>query len=88
MSRPLDKFISELRASPDYAPMVDEIKDNLDALAGNADELAIELTDSIDWIVRQRRSLREKLQAIVTLIQWDITAPPGASISMKKLTGW
>ena len=84
----LDNFIAELRADQDYAPLADEIKDKLDALAGNADEYSIELTDSIDWIVQQRRSLREKLQAILTLIEWDTTAAPGTITSMKELLHW
>jgi hypothetical protein len=85
---PVDNFIAELRSDPAHAPLADEITDGLHALADNADERAIELSDSINWILRQPRSLREKLQAIVTLIQWDTTATPGTSVSMKKLTGW
>jgi hypothetical protein len=85
---PLDSFIAEVRGDPQFVEMADEITDGLHALADNADERAIELSDSINWILRQPRSLREKLQAIVTLIQCDTTAPPGTIVSMKKLLNW
>jgi hypothetical protein len=88
MSRSIDSFAAKLRDDPQFAAAAEEIGDDLEGLAGNADERAIELSDSIDWILQQRRSLREKLQAIVTLIQWDTTAPPGTSVSMRRLTGW
>jgi len=84
----LDSFIAELRADPLLADLADELADGLHTLESDADARSIEVSDSIEWILRQRRSPREKLQAILTLFKWDTTATPGTSISMKQLTGW
>jgi hypothetical protein len=86
--RSVDRFIADVRGNPEFAAAADELAIWLHTLALDVDAQSIEVTDSINWILRQRRSLREKLQAIVTLIQWNTTASPGTSISMKRLLGW
>ena len=91
MSKRLEAFIVQIR---ELAPIKadpakgDAFEEELRSLFAEDDERSLELSDSINWILKQERSAEEKLAAIGKLLDADETARPGTVIDVKKLLGW
>ena len=71
MSKRLEAFIAQIR---ELAPIKadpakgDAFEEELRSLFAEDDERSLELSDSINWILKQERSAEEKLAAIGKLL--------------------
>jgi hypothetical protein len=88
MTAALKAFVKEIREDQRLADLGDLAEAAVHFLTYSDETGAIEMTDSLDWIFRQPRTLREKVVAIGKLLDAEQTLPAGAQVSMKELTGW
>ena len=88
MTAAMDAFAAEIRADARIADLGEMAEAVLHFLTHSDETGAIELTDSLDWILKQPRTLREKVVAIGKLLQAEQTMPAGTSVSLRELLGW
>jgi hypothetical protein len=82
----LDTFLDELRADCDLAVHADAVETALSALDIEADDNphAQQAFQAACWIIRQPRTIEEKIFALTKLL----SLPGAAVVNMHELTGW
>jgi hypothetical protein len=84
MTDALEKFLDELRADRDLAAHADQVETALEALATEAGPHAQQAFQAACWIIRQPRTIEEKVFALTKLF----SLPGAVVVNMHELTGW
>jgi hypothetical protein len=83
----IEKFIAEVRAAPQWASIADQLEEVFQTLHREGDDNAdaVELFDAIRWIVRQPRSIEERMRAMKML--FDLSGKV-VNLNLREFLGW
>jgi hypothetical protein len=88
--KPVDhiaRFIAEVRAEPELASLADEMERALHAVdcEGDTNVHAAAFFSAVEWVLKQPRTIREKLDVICKLtgMKGKVVIP-----SMQEFSGW
>jgi hypothetical protein len=87
------EFIDEIEADPRIADLADDVRAGLEQIY--QDDGTLEYQDAVTWILRQRRSIRERIEAIDKVGNWlkaELMKPHKAGelirVNLPVLLGW